>query len=129
VKGRVLLESKSFHVDLYLAGLIERTRFGFLSLGIAARFGMNRLIESRNCYTLIQKGFVIPTDHNRVHEPIRNLKEIHAKDKAGMILSPTVGLHENIVVRGYEYANLIIKNIMSPEAISANATRKEPSQF
>jgi DNA polymerase elongation subunit (family B) len=123
VKGRVLLESKSFHVDLYLAGLIERTRFGFLSLGIAARFGMNRLIESRNCYTLIQKGFVIPTSHNRVHEPIRTVEEINAKDKAGMIFSPSVGLHENVVVLDYEneYANLIIKNNLSPETISPSS--------
>ena len=37
VKGRVCLESKSFHIDLDLSGLIERARFGFLPLGIAAR--------------------------------------------------------------------------------------------
>jgi DNA polymerase elongation subunit (family B) len=123
VKGRVLLESKSFHVDLDLAGLIERARFGFLPLGIAARFVMNRLIESRNRYTLIQKGFVISTSHNRVHEPIRTVEEINAKDKAGMIFSPCVGLHENVVVLDYEneYANLIIKNNLSPETIRGSS--------
>jgi hypothetical protein len=93
-------------------GLIERARFGFLPLGIAARYGMNRLIDSRNCYTLIHKGFVIPASHHRAFEPIRTLEEIHVKDKAGMIFSPSVGLHENVVVLDYEneYANLIIKN-------------------
>ena len=118
-----MLESKSFHVDLYLAGLIERARFGFLPLSLAARYGINRLIDSRNCYTLIQKGFVVPTSHNGVHEPIRTVEEIHAKDKAGMIFSPSVGLHENVVVLDYEneYANLIIKHNLSPETISASS--------
>jgi DNA polymerase elongation subunit (family B) len=82
-KGRVYLESKS----LDLAGLIERARFGFLPMGQAARYGYNRLIDSRNCYTLIQKGFAIQANHSRVHEPIRTLEEINAKDKAGMIFS------------------------------------------
>jgi hypothetical protein len=97
VNGRVYLNKKSFYNDLDIAALIERARFGFLPLGIAARHGINRLIDSRNCYTLIQKGYVIPTSHNRVHEPIRTLEVIHNKDKAGMIFSPSIGLHENVV--------------------------------
>jgi DNA polymerase elongation subunit (family B) len=132
VSGRVCLDRKSFDTDLGLVGLIERARFGFLPLGIAARYGINRLIDSRNCYTLIQKGFVIPTSHSRAHEPIRTLEEIKAKDKAGMIFSPSVGLHENVVVLDYEneYANLILKNNLSPETISGSSNqdinRKEP---
>ena len=122
-KGRVCLESKSFHSDLDLAGLIERARFGFLPMGQAARYGYNRLIDSRNCLTLIQKGFAIQTSHSRVHEPIRTLEEINANDKGGMIFSPNVGLHENVVVLDYEneYANLIINNNLSPETISASS--------
>ncbi len=132
VKGRICLESRSFHTNLDLAGLIERARFGFLQLGLAARYGINRLIDSRNCYTLIQKGFVIPNSHNRVHEPIRTVEVINAKDKAGMIFSPSVGLHENVVVLDYEneYANLIIKHNLSPETISGSSNpdinTKEP---
>jgi DNA polymerase elongation subunit (family B) len=124
VKGRGYLESKSSYTDLDLAGLIERARFGFLPLGIAAHYGINRLIDSRNCQTLIWKGFVIQTNHSLVHEPIWTLEEINAKDKAGMIFSPTVGLHENVVVLDYEneYANLIIKNNLSPETISGSSS-------
>lgn len=116
------LDSKSFHQDLDLVALIERARFGFLPLSLAARYGVNRLIDSRNCYTLIQKGFVIPTNHTHVHEPFRTLEEIIGKDKAGMIFSPTVGLHENVVVLDYEneYANLITKHNLSPETISVS---------
>jgi DNA polymerase elongation subunit (family B) len=37
----------------------------------------------------------------------------------GMIFSPSIGLHENVVVLDYEneYANLIIKNNLSSETI------------
>src|SRR5439155_15346667 len=86
----------------------------------AARYGMNRLVDSRNCYDLIQRGFVIPHSTNN-HERIRTLDEIIAKDKGGMIFSPRVGLHENVVVLDYEneYANLILKNNLSYETITS----------
>jgi DNA polymerase elongation subunit (family B) len=79
-------------------GLIERAQFGGLPLSSAARYGMNRLVNSRNCYELIQRGFVIPRSTNN-HERIRTLDEIVAKDKGGMIFSPRVGLHENVMVQ------------------------------
>src|SRR5262249_35359570 len=118
INGRVYLHNLSFHVDLDLASLIERARFGFLPLSQTARYGINRLIDSRNCCTLIQKGFVIPTrGDNKNHEPIRTMEDINSKDKGGMIFSPRVGLHENVVVLDYEneYANLILKRNLSYE--------------
>jgi hypothetical protein len=61
VQGRVCLDNKSFHSELDLLALIERARFGFLPLQLASRYGMNRLIDSRNCYEIIQRNFVIPS--------------------------------------------------------------------
>jgi DNA polymerase elongation subunit (family B) len=78
------------------------------------------LVDSRNCYELIQRGFVIPRSNNN-HEGNRTLGEIIAKAKGGMIFSPRVGLHENVVVLDYEneYANLILKNSLSYETIAS----------
>jgi DNA polymerase I len=100
---------------LDLAGQIEKARFAFLPLSMAARYGINRLIDSRNCYELIQRGFVIPSARHL--EPLRTLDEIIAKDKGGMIFSPQVGIHENVAVLDYEneYANLILKHNLSYE--------------
>ncbi len=81
IRGRVYLSNNSAQKDLDLAGLIERARFSFLPLGPAARYGINRLIDSRNCYELIQRGFVIPGSYQ--HEHIRTVEEIIAKDKGG----------------------------------------------
>ncbi len=70
IRGRICLESSdgsgginrqqhSVFDSFGLAGLIERSKFGFVPLRIAARYGINRLIDSRNCYELIQRGFAI----------------------------------------------------------------------
>jgi len=120
IEGRVHLSNKSFFSDLDLAALIEKARFGFLPLSLAARYGMNRLVDSRNCYELIQRGFVISRSNNN-QERIRTLDEIIAKDKGGMIFSPKIGLHENVVVLDYEneYANLILKHDLSYETVTS----------
>jgi len=136
IKGRICLESSDGGggrinvtqqpalVSFGLAGLIERSRFGFLPLGIAARYSINRLIDSRNCYELIQRGFVISkknyASNNNSHERIRTLEELVSRDKGGMIIYPQIGLHENVVSLEYdsEYANLIVNHKLSYETIN-----------
>jgi DNA polymerase elongation subunit (family B) len=49
------------------AGLIERARFGFLPLDLAAKYSINRLIDSRNCFELIERGFVIPSRNSSIY--------------------------------------------------------------
>ena len=67
--GRICISSnygKTTYFDEFgFAGLIERARFGFLPLEMAAKYSINRLIDSRNCFELIQKDFVIPSRDNR----------------------------------------------------------------
>jgi len=119
-QGRVLLNGSPFLNEFGLAGLVERSRFSFLPLGMAAQYGINRLIDSRNCYEMIQQGYVIPkNDFSLRHEHIRTLEEIVSRDKGGMIFSPNVGLHENVVVLDYdsEYANLILMHNLSYETV------------
>jgi DNA polymerase elongation subunit (family B) len=119
IEGRVRLSNKSFYCDLDFEAIIERARFGFLPLSLA-RYGISRLIDSRYCHELIQRGFVIPRSNNN-NERIRTLDEIIAKDKGGMIFSPEIGLHENVAVLDYEneYANLILKNNLSYETVTS----------
>jgi DNA polymerase elongation subunit (family B) len=49
------------------------------------------------------------------------LEEINSKDKGGMIFSPRVGLHENVVVLDYEkeYTNLILRHNLSYETVTS----------
>ena len=112
------------------AGLIELCRFGFLPLDLAAKYGMNRLIDSRNCYELIQRGFVIPKNNNSSnHEHIRTIEELVSSDRGGMIISPQTGLHENVVVLDYDnqYANLIVSHNLSYETVLSNGEQGNKS--
>jgi DNA polymerase elongation subunit (family B) len=126
IKGRLSFGSKtrnrySSTLDKFgFAGLIELGRFGFLPLDLAAKYGMNRLIDGRNCYELIQRGFVIPKNNNSSnHEHLRTIEELVSSDRGGMIISPQTGLHENVVVLDYdnEYANLIVNYNLSYETV------------
>lgn len=135
IKGRLAISSKTANryssiLDRFgFAGLIELCRFGFLPLDLAAKYGMNRLIDSRNCYELIQRGYVISKKGNSSnHEHIRTIEELVSNDRGGMIISPQTGLHENVVVLDYdnEYANLIVNHNLSYETVNPDEkTRRE----
>jgi DNA polymerase elongation subunit (family B) len=129
IKGRLAISSATAGIyssvlDRFgFAGLIELCRFGFLTLDLAAKYGMNRLIDSRNCYELIQRGYVISKrGSSNNHEHIRTIEELVSNDRGGMIISPQTGLHENVVVLDYdnEYANLIVSHNLSYETIIHN---------
>jgi DNA polymerase elongation subunit (family B) len=127
--GRICISSsyrKTTYFDRFgFAGLIERTRFGFLPLDLTAKFSINRVIDSRNCFELIQQGFVIPSRNNN-HEQIRTVEQIVSGDKGGMIISPQIGLHEDVLALDYdsEYANLIVNHNLSYETVGGGEARK-----
>jgi DNA polymerase elongation subunit (family B) len=128
LKGRICISSsyrKTTYFDEFgFAGLIERARFGFLPLDMAAKYSINRLIDSRNCFELIQRGFVIPSRNNN-HEQIRTVEQIVSGDKGGMIISPQIGLHEDVLALDYdsEYANLIVNHNISYETVGEEASK------
>jgi DNA polymerase family B len=132
IKGRLAFSSRivgkySSTLDRFgFAGLIELCGFGFPSLNLAAKCGMNRLIDSRNCYELIQRGYVIPKRSSNNHERIRTIEELVSNDRGGMIIFPQTGLHENVIVLDYdnEYANLIVNHNISYETIISNDKAK-----
>ena len=53
------------------------------------------------------------------HEHIRTVDQIVSGDKGGMIISPRIGLHEDVLALDYdnEYANLIVNHNLSYETI------------
>jgi DNA polymerase elongation subunit (family B) len=125
--GRVIIGSSSStsSAELSLIELVERSRFSFLPLGLVSQYGPSRLIDSRNCYELLQRGFVIPHKKNAAtYEQIRTIEDIVENDKGGMIISPQTDLHENVAVLDYEseYANLIVNHNLSYETVISSAS-------
>jgi DNA polymerase elongation subunit (family B) len=118
-RQKVVIYTHNAVHDTPIVELIEKARFSYIPLRLASKYGMIRLIDSRITYELLQRDFVIPTKKSvsRSHEKLRTLEEIVETDKAGMIISPEIGLHENVAVLDFdnEYANLIINHNISYE--------------
>ena len=114
--------------DTSLVEMVEKARFSYLPLKLASKYGMLRLIDSRITYELIRRNFVVPKQNtvSKHHEEIRTLENIIEMDKAGMIISPQIGLHENVAVLDFndEYANIITRHNISYEN-SSNDLRDE----
>ncbi len=125
LSGRTVATHSRYTIDnTHLVELVEKARFSYLPLRLASKYGMIRLIESRITCELLQRDFVIPTNKSvsKSHEQIRTLENIVEMDKAGMIISPEIGLHENVAVLDFndEYANIITRNNISYENLSSD---------
>jgi DNA polymerase elongation subunit (family B) len=128
-KGRVALSYTMSGInfeDFGLAGLVERARFSFLPPGIAGRWTANKVIDSRNCYELMRRGYVIPRNRG-YYEYVRMIKEIIWRDRGGMIISPKIGMvHENVAELDFasQYPNLIVRDNLSYETATPEGVRQ-----
>jgi hypothetical protein len=122
----VVIHSRDTVNDISLVELVEKARFSYLPLKLASKYKMLRLIDSRITYELLQRDFVVSKRRSvsKHHEQIRTLNEIIEMDKAGMIISPEIGLHENVAVLDYndEYANIITGHNISYENLSCEGS-------
>ena len=119
-QGRVYIGHRAYGQN-DIVTLIELSQFSCLPLRMILKYSIGRLIANRNLYELLCRGHVISDNYNqRTYEHVRTLEEIVDRDKAGMIFSPLVGLHENVAVLDYndEFANIIINNNISYETLT-----------
>jgi DNA polymerase elongation subunit (family B) len=122
-QGRIYMSQNDYNTN-GLAGLFELAEFSYLPVSSILKYSIGHLIANRNIYEMLRRGFVIPDNNNneRTYEHVRTLEDIVDKDKAGMIFSPKVGLHENVAVLDYndEFANIIVNENISYETIGEN---------
>jgi hypothetical protein len=115
----VVIHSRDTVDDISIVELIEKARFSYLPLKLASKYRMLRLIDSRITHELLQRDFAVPKRQSisMHHEQIRTMNDIVEMDKAGMIISPEIGLHENVAVLDFndEYANIITGQNISYE--------------
>ncbi len=124
----VVVRTRDTIEDISLVEIVEKARFSYLPLKLAVKYGMLRLIDSRITYELIGRDFVVPKQNtvSKHHEEIRTLENIIEMDKAGMIMSPQIGLHDNVAVLDFndEYGNIITRHNISYES-SSNEFRND----
>jgi DNA polymerase elongation subunit (family B) len=115
-QGRIYITERQFS-EAGIEGIIELSRFSHLPVRQLLRYCIGRLVANRIFFELLQRDFVITDKFEASYEQIRTLEEIIDKDKAGMIFSPLVGLHQNIAVLDFndEFSNIIINENISYE--------------
>lgn len=128
IRGRIAVDYNLFGCtfeDWGIAGLVERARFSFMPPSIAARWTSNRVNESRVCYELMKKGYVIPKNTG-YYEYVRPIEEIVARDRGAMIISPKIGLHPDVGELDFEseYPHIIVKDCISYETVTPHGLRR-----
>jgi DNA polymerase elongation subunit (family B) len=129
----IVIHTRDTVEDISLVELIEKARFSCLPMKLASKYRTLRLIDSRITYELLRRDFVIPNKKivSRHHEQIRTLENIVEMDKAGMIISPENGPHENVAVldSNDEYANIITGHNISYENRSCDHMNSQNKYF
>jgi len=128
-RGRVCLDLETF-LSVGLEGVVERSRFTFAPPGLAAEWPAGRTIDSRQCYEAFRRGILIPKSYG-FYQYSGTLKEMIFRDRGGLILSPKVGLHENVGELDFEsmFPNIIIKYNVSYETVSPEGIERSRKGF
>jgi DNA polymerase I len=119
-EGRVLVDTaKSFvYRESGLKGVLLASRLTGLSPNLTSRFTPGTLISSYEVYEALRRGIAVPF-RKRDAEGLRNICELKACDKGGMIFQPEPGVYEKVHQIDFTslYPSIIVKYNLSPETI------------
>ena len=119
-EGRVLIDTaKSFvFAESGLKGVLMASRLSGLSPNLTSRFTPGTLISSYEVFEALRRGVAVPF-RKRDAEGVRDISELKACDKGGMMFQPEPGLYERVHQIDFTslYPSIIVKYNLSPETI------------
>ena len=115
-RGRIFVGLKSF-IRLGFAGIVERTLFTFAPPNLSSEWQAGKTIDSRQCYEAYRRGILIPKAGFFQHQMLASTLVV--RDQGGLVLSPEVGLHENVGAIDFEsmFPNIIVRRNVSYETV------------
>jgi DNA polymerase I len=117
---RILKDTaKSFvYAESGLKGVLMASRLSGLSPNLTSRFTPGTLISSYEVFEALRRGVAVPF-RKRDAEGLRNISELRACDKGGMIFQPESGVYEKVHQIDFTslYPSIIVKYNLSPETI------------
>jgi len=101
-----------------LKGVLMASRLSGLSPNLTVRFTPGTLISSYEVYEALRRGIAVPF-RKRDAASIRNISELKASDKGGMIFQPEPGVYEKVHQIDFTslYPSIIVKYNLSPETL------------
>ena len=119
-EGRILVDTaKSFvYAESGLKGVLMASRLSGLSPNLTSRFTAGTLISSYEVFEALRRGIAVPF-RKRDAESLRNISELKACDKGGMMFQPEAGVYEKVHQIDFTslYPSIIVKYNLSPETI------------
>jgi DNA polymerase, archaea type len=119
-EGRILIDTaKSFvYAESGLKGVLMASRLSGLSPNLTSRFTPGTLISSYEVFEALRRGVAVPF-RKRDAEGFRNISELKACDKGGMMFQPEPGVYEKVHQIDFTslYPSIIVKYNLSPETI------------
>ncbi|MCX6680948.1 MAG: type B DNA-directed DNA polymerase [Methanothrix sp.] len=119
-EGRILIDTaKSFvYAESGLKGILMASRLSGLSPNLTSRFTPGTLISSYEVFEALRRGVAVPFRKRDV-EGLRNISELRACDKGGMIFQPEPGVYERVHQIDFTsmYPSIIVKYNLSPETV------------
>jgi len=123
--GRIFIDY-DYYNNYGIVGLQERCYFSMLP-PIAYRWTAGRLVDSRQTYIAMRKGYVIPPTEN-INIVCRTAYDLFVSDRGGMLQTPIPGLYENVAVLDFEsmFPNIIVKYNVSYETVDLYRVKSKP---
>ncbi len=130
VPGKLIVDRENFHC-LGVAGLDEKSKFAHLPIGVVAAWGPSRTIDSLQCYEAVKRGILIPSTRAGTGGNVLTAKEISYTDRGALILSPQIGLHENVGELDFEslFSNILVKFNISYETATGSGVDQSSRGF
>ena len=126
-EGRVLIDTaRSFvYTEGGRKGVLIASRLSGLSPNLTSRFTPGTLISSYEVFEALRRGIAVPF-RKRDAESIRNITELKASDKGGMIFQPEPGVYEKVHQIDFTslYPSIIVKYNLSPETLEHTERRR-----
>jgi DNA polymerase I len=119
-EGRILIDTKNSFTyrESGIEGIILASRLTGLSPNLTSRFTPGTLISNYEVYEALKQGIAVPFRKHDA-ERQRNIVELKAADKGGMIFQPQPGVHEKVYELDFTsfYPSIIVNYNLSPETL------------
>jgi DNA polymerase elongation subunit (family B) len=120
LQGRIHLDTAQsfFYGESGFRGILDIARCANIPLQLLSRLGPGTAISQMEVNTAMAKGYLIPWKKN-MPENWKTAEELLIADRGGLVLEPSVGLHEEVVELDYAslYPNIMVVHNISPETM------------
>jgi len=120
LQGRAHIDTKSsfMYGESGLRGIVDISRCANIPLQLQSRLGPGTAISQMQMNKAMEKGYLIPWKKN-MPENCKSARQLLISDRGGLILSPVVGIHDDVVELDFAslYPTIMLRFNISPETM------------